>query len=382
MKIKATYGYSGNVDPNQTAVAVASTGLTNPLSNFPVLRIGTPNNPSLRWEKVSQLDLGIEFSTKSQLLSGSIDYYQKKGTDLFGPAFYDYTTWGASNQITENIADMRGNGIDAMLKSVNINKSFRWTTNFIFNYNTDKTIKYFSPYLQPIYSLLTPGRNITPVVGYPLYAIAAYKWGGLNAAGDPQGYLDGHLSTDYNAIAAQINKPGSLNSSIIYKGASNPTFFGALINEFNWKGFSASFDISYSLGYYFRKRSFTSGTLINQGSSPSDYSERWQHPGDELKTQVPAFVYTDYPQFSSRDAFYSNAEVNVLNAGNIRLQYVNLNYTLTGNRRELPFDQIQIYLNASNLGILWRANHEHLDPDYPLSPPPPKSFTIGLRATL
>jgi len=43
-------------------------------------------------------------------------------------------------------------------------------------------------------TLLGSGRSITPVVGQTLYSISAYKWGGLDSQGNPQGYLNGQLS--------------------------------------------------------------------------------------------------------------------------------------------------------------------------------------------
>lgn len=381
LKLKTTYGYSGNVDITKTPLAVALGGFTNTVTNFPVYRINNLNNPSLRWEKVNQLNIGIEFSLKNQLLSGSIDFYHKKGFDLYGATPFDYTAWGLSSTLTKNVANMKGTGVDVVLRSKNIDKTIKWTSVLLLNYNTSKTTAYFTPAAKNVFSLLQAGRTIFPVIGYPLYSIAAYKWAGLNASGDPQGYLSGIKSTNYNAIRALVNKAGLDSGNLVYVGRSSPPLFGALINEFSWKGFSASFNISYNFGYYFRKTPFTSGQLINSGVATADYEKRWQKPGDELLTNVPAFVYTNYPQFNNRDAFYASSEINVLKADNIRLQYFNIGYAIAGKKIKLPLEQLQVYFNAANLGILWRANKEHLDPDYPNTLPLPKSFTVGVRAT-
>ncbi len=185
------------------------------------------------------------------------------------------------------------------------------------------------------------------MVGYPLYAIAAYRWAGLSSSGDPQGFLNGHISTDYNSISILSADSGiAAEGSVVYVGPASPVYFGSFINEFSWKGFFASVNISYKMGYYFRKPAFTSGSLIEAGYAPAEYTKRWQQPGDELKTNVPALVYTDYPQFSSRDEFYLYSEVNVQKADNIRLQYVNLGYTFSGKIGHFPMEQLQIYLNA------------------------------------
>jgi TonB-linked SusC/RagA family outer membrane protein len=381
LKFKVTYGFSGNVDASRTPLPVSSSGLTSPNTGFPAQRIGVPNNPLLRWEKTGQLNFGMDFSLIKQVLSGSVEYYSKKSSDLYGEASYDYTTYGRTNTVTKNVANMKATGLDIVLRSKNLDKQFKWTTTLFYSYNTSKTTAYFSKASQTIYSLLGGGGIITPVVGYPLYAIAAYKWGGLNSSGDPQGFLNKQLSTDYNSISNLSRDSGLSSGSMVYKGPANPTNFGSMINELNWKGFYFSFNISYRFGYYFRRTAFSSDALINGGSTTSDYANRWQVPGDETITNVPALVYTNYPQFSSRDVFYRNSEINVLRADHIRLQYLNLAYCIYNKIGKLAIEQIQVYANVANLGILWRANKENLDPDYPSSMPMPKSYTIGLRAS-
>jgi hypothetical protein len=243
----------------------------------------------------------------------------------------------------------------------------------LFSYTKNKVTKYFdnTNTAQTGAQLIrNSGNIITPVIGKPLYAIAAYKWGGLNANGDPQGYLNGQLSTDYNAIITQTGEKGLAADNVVYVGPANPTIFGALINRFEWKGFSASINISYRFGYYFRKPSLSYSTLYNSGIGDVEFEKRWQKPGDELTTNVPAMVYTDYQLngeyvFDNRDNFYTYSQVNVLKADNIRLQYVNLIYSLPLKIKKSLINNIQVSLNAANLGILWRANKQKLDPDYP-----------------
>jgi hypothetical protein len=64
----------------------------------------------------------------------------------------------------------------------------------------------------------------------------------------------------------------------------------------------------------------------------------------------------------------------------VRLQFVNLAYHFS---KLLPghtvFKSIQLYINAANLSILWRANKDGIDPEYPNSIPPSATYTAGLR---
>ena len=380
LRIRATYGFSGNIDPSKSALPIANY-FNDPTTNLPYTRIQTLNNPDLRWEQSRQTNIAADFKTHHDVFNGTIEFYWKKGTDLYGLTNYDYTTWGYAQQITKNVASMSGKGVDLILESKIINKKFKWTTRLLFNYNQSKVTKYFTDDALNGSSLIgTSGVTITPVVGKPLYAIAAYKWEGLNNQGDPQGLLDGKKSTDYQSIISGTYTKGIKNNeSVVFIGSATPVVFGSFINSFSWKKFSATVNISYKLGYYFKKSNLSYSNLFYNGTTTADFSNRWQKPGDENKTNIPSLVYTDYPQFSSRDQFFSGAEINMLKADNIRLQYLDFNYQV-----KEPTDKsfgLRIYANISNLGILWRANKEHIDPDYPGSIPAPKTYSIGLQAT-
>lgn len=92
-----------------------------------------------------------------------------------------------------------------------------------------------------------------------------------------------------------------------------------------------------------------------------DYYLRWQRPGDEANTTVPSFLY---PLNSLRDNFYSNASVNVIPADNIRIDYVNIGYHISAEKWRIPFRTLDLFFNAANVGLLWKANNFGLDPDY------------------
>lgn len=385
VRLRATWGYSGNLDLSKTALPILSYG-TNVHMGVPAARITTLNNPDLKWEKSRQFNIGIDFAIKGDRVSGSIEYYNKKGTDLYGETPYDYTTYGSSLTIVKNVAAMVGNGVDITLRASILNNDFKWNASFLYNYNTNKTTAYYDEdALNGQYIIGGEGNRITPVIGKPLYAIAAYRWGGLDNTGNPQGYLNGQLSSDYDAMGLAGGTKGIYSDGVIYLGSGSPVHFGAINNGFAWKNFSASFNIAYKFGYYFQRSSLSYTELINEGRGHSDYAVRWRKPGDELYTDVPSLIYP-FPagtNLSARDLFYKGAAVHVLKAGNVRLQYVNLGYSFNKiGKRWNGLENLQVYLNVANLGIIWRANKEGIDPDYPTSIPPSRSFTFGVRAQL
>jgi TonB-linked SusC/RagA family outer membrane protein len=373
LKIKSTLGFSGNLDLSYTALPIA-TYASDLYTNLPYTSITTLNNPSLRWEKSRQINFGLSFRSKNDLLSGSIEFYLKNGTDLYGDAPFDYTAWGRSSTLLRNVAAMSGKGLDVELHSNNIKGSLQWSTTLLYNYSSNKTTKYYDVRSQRLSTLVGFNRNINPVVGKPLFALAAYKWGGLDQNGNPQGYLDNELSINYSAILNEAADNGMKEGNVKYFGSVMPVSFGSIINTFSWKQLELSVNLSFKLGYYFVKPTVSYINIIGGGTGNKDFDKRWQKPGDETNTNIPAF---DYPLNERRSTFFNNTEINVLKADNLRIQYINLAYSLIPNTKAIR--QLQFYLNMTNLGIIWRANREKIDPDYPTSLSPARSFSAGFR---
>jgi hypothetical protein len=221
------------------------------------------------------------------------------------------------------------------------------------------------------------GYGLIPVKGHSLFGIYSYKWGGLDGlTGDPQGYLNGKVSKDYLGIIQSTPL-----DSLVYHGSARPAFFGSFNNIFSWRQFAISVNIIFKMNYYFRKNAMSLNytQLLTTGGN-LDYSNRWQHPGDELYTSIPSPVY---PNNNNRNDFYKGSSVLVEKADHIRLQDISISYAIDkSNSKKLPFLQLQLYVYANNIGILWKATKSGLDPDYitPYSYPNPKSLSIGLRA--
>lgn len=369
LRLRISYGVSGNVDLTKTAQPIATYYGALAETGFPIARITSLNNPRLKWEQSSQMNIGLDLATKNDRLSGSIEYYIKNGDQLYGETPYDYTGFGRQQEIIRNVAAIRGKGWDVNLVSHNLIGSFKWTTGYIFSYNSSKTTKYYAQNANNVAQLLGAGTAIQPVIGLPLYALTAYKWGGLDASGTPQGYLNGALSTAYDEIGTQANIKGLESGSLVYIGPGSPLFYGAFNNTVSWKGFSLSVNLVYKFSYYFMKPVLRYSSLVATGNGRSDFEDRWQHPGDETITSVPAFRY---PASQRQDNFYSLAEIHAIKGDQVRLQYINFSYQFRKGT--------ELYGNVSNLGLLWKANSEGLDPDYPGSVRPPRAWAFGIRS--
>ena len=373
MKLRLSYGFSGNADPNQAGLTTIQYVGTSVYSQAPYAIIDKKANPDLKWETVQTINLGLDFNALSGRLSGSIDGYLKRGKDLLGVYPVDYTT-GVGNFITKNVASMEGRGIDLQLNSLNTQGLLKWQSTLNLSANKTKVTDYYLLSNSASDWVGSTTANISGIVGSPVYSIYAFKSPGLDAAGDPIAFLKGEVSKDYS----KITQTGTSLDELKLFGSALPTVFGNLQNRFSYKGFSLQLSLSFKLGYYFRRQSINYSRLVNSGVGHNDYGLRWQKAGDELITDVPAFVY---PNNSARDAFYAGSEALVERGDHIRFQYANLGYKLPGKWLGKAIRDAEFYLNTTNLGMLWRANKKGIDPDYagPTILRPAKTISAGCR---
>jgi len=379
LKFRITYGLNGNVDNSLSSYTTVSY-LTNLMfTTLPYARIRNHTNPELRWEKTAMLNLAIDFASAGNRITGSIEYYHKKGTDLIASAPVDPTTGvqDASSRFAfrGNAASIKGNGIDLSLNSVNIKGAFTWQSSLILQYIKTKVTDYTLTALTAA-SFLNSGLSVNPIPGRPLYTIYSYKWAGLDpATGDPQGWLNGNISKDYVALT------GITLNDLVYNGSAVPELFGSFRNTFTYRNFSLSANIIYKLSYFFKRTSINYTSLYNNWNGHPDFEYRWQKPGDENFTNVPSMVYP-LPS-PSRDAFYSASEILVEKGGNIRLQDIAFSYEFSRKQGKWPVKNLQLYTYINNIGCIWKANKSGLDPDYFLSGyPSPLTIAFGIKTTL
>jgi len=373
LKIRTTYGRSGNVNNSIPALlTIQSWPYPNSFTNLPSYLVNNPPNPSLRWENVAMFNAGIDFGSRNNTLTGSVEYYFKKSTDLIGRVPSDITTGYAT--LVVNSAILKGNGIDVNLHTKNItHRSFKWETNFLFSFNTNKVAKYLFKLAEKDY-LSSP---ITPIEGENAYSIISFRWGGLDPlTGNPKGFLNGQLSEDYRSISQSQKR-----EDFIIHGPTRPQYFGSLRNEFSIQRLKISMNITYQFHYFFRRNNVLNYTsLFNSWSQAgyADYIKRWQKPGDEQSTSVPSMRF---PANSRRDFFYSQSSVNVEKGDHIRFRDISVSYSFKKNTgKSSTFEVLDLYFYINNLGILWKANKANLDPDY--GTPPSKSFSMGLKIQL
>lgn len=370
LKLRLTYGINGNIYYG----SAYTTGFyrTSAMTGLPAISNLTAPNLDLKWERVKNLNLGVDFQLVKNRASGTFEYFKKEGTDLVQPVQLPHYT-GFMTAVA-NSASTRTTGIDLTLNSRNIIGNFNWNSTLLLSTVRDKVTKYDVP--QDPSSI--QGNYLT--VGKPLYGLYGYQWEGLDPVnGDPQGYLNGKVSKDYAAIINNFNP-----DSLFFLGRTLPGIFGSLRNDFSYKGISVSVNIIFKADYVFRRSSIDLNyeNLIRYPNA--DYSLRWQQTGDEKRTNIPSVVY---PANSARSNFYKYSEILVEDADHIRLQDIRIGYNLTPvfNKRT-SIKSLQVFSYLNNIGIISRKNNYGIDPDLSTDlfshvAPVPFSVSFGINAS-
>ncbi|WP_158995636.1 SusC/RagA family TonB-linked outer membrane protein [Mucilaginibacter sp. L196] len=366
LALRTTYGITGN---SPTPGSAASYNILSPVSNVNLpnglgLNITTPANNKLTWERTATLNIGLDFAMLKDRLSGSVDVYDKQTSGLLGNVptnvFTGYST------VVGNLGNLENKGIELSLNSVNIaNSNFRWNTGFNIAYNKNTLTHYnFS-------STITTGDQLVAsqyVQGYSAFAVFAYRFAGLDNVGDPLIRLaNGTLTKKPNAAAI---------ADIKYMGTYQPVWTGGVSNAFSYKNFGLSANTILSLGNVMRRdvNEFYTGRMatnnvsyggFTQGNLSPSFADRWQKPGDQLITNIPAYIADPSISASQRNvAYYTDGDINVVSASYIKLRDITLSYSLPQAIVEkLKVDKITFRAQLSNL-MLWKANKDGIDPEY------------------
>lgn len=382
LRIRASYGYTGNIRNDISGeLTLRYSTIPNRWTNLPYSTPNNPPNANLRWEENRILSLGVDFSVLRDRLSGSIESYIKRSKDLISVVPID-PSLGVSF-VPMNYASMNSKGIELLLNSINTKGVINWKTSFGLSFNKTIIKEVYVQYGYKAQEFVLYGLNPTP--GKIAFGISSYLWRGLDPeTGDPQGVLDGKVSKDYNAIFQD-----SLSGQKFH-GSSIPLYTSFFRNDFSWKGFTLSINITGRFNFYFREPSLNLDHSGYWGENHylAEYYNRWQNPGDEIRTTIPSMPYPSNSSLPGRSDFYKYSEVHVKRGDNIRLQDIRVSYQWNNRiNKALPFKSIQIFFYPNNLNlIIWSAGKSKYDPDYidanALNAPIPKTWTVGVNVNL
>ena len=144
LKLRAGYGQTGNAG-NLTGintyynVSRGSYVMDGSLVNG--IALSKLGNPNLKWETLTDINIGLDYGFLRNRISGSIDFYQRTRKDVIMSK--SLMSYQEINTIDYNSAvQYRSTGVDFNISTVNFDtKNFGWTTDINFSFYRNKTIK-------------------------------------------------------------------------------------------------------------------------------------------------------------------------------------------------------------------------------------------------
>ena len=199
-------------------------------------------NPDLTWETTTTTNIGLDWGIMNQRLSGSIDWYYRKTTDLLNWATFSAMT-NFRNAFYKNIGSLRNTGIEFSLNWKAISTTdLLWTIDYNLTYNSNKVTELISE--DPSYFVTTGGIGINGtaqahVVGYPSNSFYVYQQV-YDQAGKP---IEGQV--------VDRNGDGMISESdkYLYKSPWAPVTMG-LASRLDWKNWDFGFSLRASIGNY------------------------------------------------------------------------------------------------------------------------------------
>jgi len=333
LKLRASYGRTGNAEIGEGAYYSLYS-----VANYPdnpgyiPTQIG---NPDLHWEKTDQFDVGLEFGFFNQRLSGEIDYYNKKTSDLLLNVNIPGTTGFTST--LQNLGNMTNKGWEITLNSINLDGEFSWTTNFNIGFNKNR--------VTDIKGQIIESGEQRAVEGEPIGVFYMREFAGA----DPETGVDTYIGDDGKPTTEYDDAPRKV------LGYSNPDFTGGFTNTFSYKGFDLSAFFMFVSGNKIYNRAGVyqaSGFGYGFDNQLKEVLDRWQEPGDHSYIPKVSFSYGNLYRTSSRYLY---------DGSYIRLKNITLGYNLPRDiANKLKLNSARLYVSGYNL---WTSTKYISDPE-------------------
>ncbi len=350
-------------------------------------------NKDLKWETTREWNFGLDWSVLDERLSGSIDVYHRKTSDLMysysvpvPPNLYGYTL--------ANVGDIRNVGVEVMVTGVPVRtKDFEWSTTLTLSHNKNKLLKlsntlYETDDFHELYGGL--GEPIsTPThymeVGHSLGEFWGLKYVGVSENGVPivqvsdgnGGWVNEEFNTNHNVMENRQRLGNGLPK--VYLGWGH---------TFNYKGIDLNLQFTGQFGYKILNawRCFYENNSIAYNRLKTAYDLR---PAINLDGTpvLDADGNQKMVRLSNTAAQYFSSD-HLENGDFLKLSNITLGYTLPLKGKIKDYiNNLRIYASASNVFCI--TGYSGLDPevdnafqtpgiDYQDKYPTTRSYTVGL----
>jgi TonB-dependent starch-binding outer membrane protein SusC len=349
LKLRAGWGISSNqsINPYQTLGTLGtsfynfgsgSTVGTNYVAGYSV---GTAPNPNLSWEKTSGLNIGIDFSTLNNRLSGTLDYYNNKTNDILLSKGLPLSS-GLSSQLL-NVGTVKTSGFEVTLSSVNVRSKsgFNWTTDATVFFSREEILQLQDPNLKQ-----DLGNGW--FVGQPLTVIYDYKKIGIWQSSEAA------KAAVYGVAPGDIKIEDKDNSNTITSadrqivGNFQPDFVAGLTNRFQYK------NVDLNIVMFGRFGQTVAVTYLSADGGANGYPFFMNSRVEQLKVDywTPTNPTNAFPQpDAGRDGLQYTSTLTYQDGSFIKIRSIDLGYNFSIKRGGIQ--SLRAYVAAQNPFILW-----------------------------
>lgn len=370
LKLRAGWGVTGNsgIAPYQSLVTLTTGGQYGYPDGVFRQTYGPGNNPNpdLKWERKAETNIGVDFSMFHNRLTGAIDAFYRKTSDLL----YTYNTQlppFIQSSIYTNVGTLSSKGIELTLSGTVIQqKDFRWRMDVTASTAHNKMLS-FSNSIYKVSHIEEGGIGGPGALGNALRideggAIGNFygkRFAGFDSAGHWLFYkADGKSKVSLGDI-------GESDKAIL--GNAVPKLYLSWTNSFVYKDFDLRVFFRGRFGY----------KILN--TLDMDYGNLSTLPGNVLKS-----AFTKYAQLNDT---YQYSNYYLQPGGFLKLDNVTLGYTFRIHSDYIR--NLRIYFSGSNLAIFtkYKGNDPDFVEDTGLAPgidgqgayPSTRSYLLGLN---
>ncbi len=426
LKFRLSYGSAGNNQIGNFMSLPLMTSDWTAVNDMMVIsyRNARLANPNLKWETNVTQNIGMDAGFFRNRLEVTFDYYRNTTKDLLLAAQLPFISGHATTM--KNVGKTKNNGVEMSITSRNIEtKDFSWTTTVNLAANKNEVVDLYksdfflaksgwatvSEFNSADY-IIKEGRSLGQMWGYTSDGI--YGVDDFDFANNVYTLKEG-VPVDKNSVAQpgswkyrDISGPNGQPDGIIDSndmsiiGDANPTLFGGINNQFNYKGFDLNVFLNFSLGadvynannMYYSKMSNRYKNVIGGAANRFTYIDE---SGVNIKNDPAALTALnqgkDFASVSGSSSLIFSSRY-VEDGSFLRLNNISLGYTLPKSLVEkVKIGNLRVYATVYNLKT-W-TNYSGFDPEVNTKPngnltpgidwgayPRNMSFVFGLNLSL
>ncbi|WP_462267628.1 SusC/RagA family TonB-linked outer membrane protein [Mucilaginibacter sp.] len=319
---------------------------------------------NIKWESTATTNIGLDYGLLNNRLTGSIEAYYKKTSNLLNVTNVPVLSNFAS-VLLQNVGNMENKGLEFNINAIAINqKDLRWQIGYNLSVNKNKVTKlnalnnpdFISPNQFSGIAGTTSGLIQANRVGLPINSYYVF-----------QQIYDANGKPIENAYVDR-NGDGQINDQDLYfHHQPNPTVQMGINSNFGYKRFDLSFSGRLNLGNY----------NFNNVAAGSTYKGFYSSLG-YLANQTTA---ADLTQFTNPQQTYLS-DYYIQKASFFRMDFVNLGYTFPPQIH----NRFKLRVSAGVQNVFVITSYKGLDPEISGGLdnnffPRPRTYQLGINAS-